>query len=186
MGKKRSPLPSFETIFIFVFFGAFTLMMVPRCMDTKSKLQDKTDETLAKIDSLDRVMDSILVKPKAVNTTVDTSKKIDAAAVMGAKAKKEGAQVFDPDNMPGKLYITINNLKLRRGPHLDSTVLAALPLHETVFFLDEVTEFTQQISLGYEIADEPWVKVRTKKGLDGWVYGAGVHYYKKKREGVME
>ena len=34
---------------------------------------------------------------------------------------------------------------------------------------------------GYEIADEPWVKVQHKRGRIGWVYGAGVNYYKKKR-----
>ena len=186
MGKKSSALPSFEIIFILVFFAAFLMMMVPRCLETKSTLQKETEGVQAKIDSLDRVMDSLLIKPKVVNT--------DSAKVSGSNEVQKTATnspqknlaALTPDELPGKLYITINNLKLRRGPHLDSSVIATLPLNEAVFFLDEVTEFTQQISLGYEIADEPWVKVRTKKGLDGWVYGAGVHYYKKKRAGVME
>ena len=50
--------------------------------------------------------------------------------------------------------------------------------------MNEVTDSTFQINLGKEVADEPWVKVRSKKGHVGWVYGAGVDYYKYKRPGV--
>jgi hypothetical protein len=42
------------------------------------------------------------------------------------------------------------------------------------------------VNLGTEKADEPYVKIKTKRGTVGWVYGAGVHYVKKKRSGVLE
>lgn len=185
---KKSFLPSFDVIFIGVFFAFFLMWMVPRCMETKSNLQKETDGVRAQIDSLDKVMDSLLIKPKVVNA-IDTTKVTLPGATtttIPTGASKTPIGSLTPGDLPGKLYITINNLKLRKWPHLDSVVIATLPLYEEVFFLDEVTEFTQQISLGYEIADEPWVKIRTKKGKDGWVYGAGVHYYKKKRDGVMD
>ena len=51
--------------------------------------------------------------------------------------------------------------------------------------MNEVTDSTYQISLGKEMADEPWVKVKNNRGKIGWVYGAGINYYKKKREGVQ-
>lgn len=183
-------MPSFEVIFIMVFFAFFLMWMVPRCMATKTELQKGTETVQEKIDSLDRVMDSLIVKPKSVapdsvklaSQVVSTT----TAAGTSSAATKITATSVAPKDLPGKLYITIDNLKLRKSPSLDSLVIATLPLFEEVYFLNEVTEFTQEISLGYEIADEPWVKIRTRKGLDGWVYGAGVHYYKKKRNGVME
>ena len=79
------------------------------------------------------------------------------------------------------LFVNIDGLNLRRGPSLDSAIIMKLPLHEQVGFMNEVTDSTSQISLGNEIANEPWVKVRHKGGRIGWVYGAGVHYYKRKR-----
>lgn len=178
MGKQKSILPSFEVLLILVFFIFFVLFMVPKCLKTKSELQRSTDATQATIDSLDRVMDSLIIKPNAEVTTVkDTTKKVTATPTAAATT---------PVDTRTKLYITIDKLKLRKGPSLDSVVVATLPLFEHVYFLGEVTEFTQEISLGYEIVEEPWVKIRTRKGLDGWVFGAGVHYYKKKRGGVME
>ena len=64
---------------------------------------------------------------------------------------------------------------------MDSTIITKLKLFEEVSFMDEVTSFKQRISLGPEIAEEPWVKIRSRKGHIGWVYGAGVNYYKKRR-----
>ncbi len=85
-----------------------------------------------------------------------------------------------------RLYVTINNLKLRKGPSLQHEVITLLPLYEEVFFLDEVSEHRDTINLGYEQAVAPWVKIRTRKGQEGWVYGAGVDFYKYKRSGVLE
>ena len=66
-------------------------------------------------------------------------------------------------------------------------MLLSLPSEfEQVNFLGEVTDSTTEVNLGYEIANEPWVKVQHTRGKIGWVYGAGVNYYKKKRDGVLE
>lgn len=175
MGKQKSIFLSFEVLLILVFFVFFVLFMVPKCLKTKTDLQKSTDTTQATIDSLDRVMDSLTMKPN-----------VEVATLKDTTTKKVTVPTTTPVDTRTKLYITIDNLKLRKAPSLDSTVVATLPLFEEVYFLGEVTEFTQEISLGYEIVEEPWVKVRTRKGYDGWVFGAGVHYYKKKRGGVME
>jgi len=66
----------------------------------------------------------------------------------------------------------------------DSAILNKLVLFEEVHFLNEITPFTEQISLGTTVADEPWIKVQTKRGGEGWVYGAGVYYYKRKYPGM--
>ncbi len=82
------------------------------------------------------------------------------------------------------LYITIENLALRQGPGLNYEILDRFKLFEEVSFLNEVTDSAYTIKLGQITTTEPWVKVRSRKGRDGWVYGAGVDYFKHKLEGV--
>ncbi len=82
------------------------------------------------------------------------------------------------------LYVSIDNLKLREKPNLQSRIIRELELFEEVSYLHEMTDFKQKINLGSEIANEPWVKVKTERGYIGWVYAAGVHFYKKKREPI--
>lgn len=84
------------------------------------------------------------------------------------------------------LYATIDGLKVRKEAGLKGAVVATLKLYEPVTFLNKKTEWTQEISLGYEKVTDHWVKVRTKSGKEGWVFGAGVHYYKMKRQGVLD
>jgi hypothetical protein len=82
------------------------------------------------------------------------------------------------------LYSTIDGLNVRKGPGVRFGVVDRLELYEEVAFLNEVTDSTEQINLGSVTPDEPWVKIRTGKGREGWVYGAGVDFYKRKLEGV--
>lgn len=84
------------------------------------------------------------------------------------------------------LFVTIDGLKMRKQPGLKGELVAQLDLYEQVYFLNQKSEKTEEISLGYEKVTDHWVKVRTKSGKEGWVFGAGVHYYKMKRKGVME
>jgi uncharacterized protein YgiM (DUF1202 family) len=84
------------------------------------------------------------------------------------------------------LFVTIDGLKMRKEPGLKSETVAKLDLHEQVTFLNQRTEWSQEISLGYEKVTDHWVKVRSKAGKEGWVFGAGVNYYKGKRKGVMD
>jgi hypothetical protein len=75
---------------------------------------------------------------------------------------------------------------MRKEPGLKSETVAKLDLYEQVYFMNEKTDYTQEINLGKEMATDYWVKVKTKSGKVGWVFGAGVHYYKQKRKGVLD
>jgi len=83
------------------------------------------------------------------------------------------------------LYSTINGLNVRSGPSLKNGVITRLPLYEEVFFTGEVTDSLYTIDLGDIEPTAPWVKIRTKGGKVGWVYGAGVSYYKFQLKGVL-
>lgn len=84
------------------------------------------------------------------------------------------------------LFVTIDGLKMRKQPSLKGALVTKLDLYEQVYFLNKKSEKQEEISLGYEKVTDYWVKVRTKEGKEGWVFGAGVHYYKMKRKGVLE
>ncbi len=92
----------------------------------------------------------------------------------------------NPSAKYSTLYITIDGLNMRKEPNLKSAVVARLKLDEAVLFLNKKSEKPEEINLGYEKVTDYWVKVRTKAGKEGWVFGAGVHYFKMKRKGVME
>ncbi len=76
------------------------------------------------------------------------------------------------------IYVTIDNLNMRTEPTLKSSVLKKLPLHERVYYTGIQSDSTMRINIGRIIADEPWVKVIHEDGTEGWIYGAGVHFYK--------
>ena len=81
------------------------------------------------------------------------------------------------------LYITIDSLKLRAQPKLDSNFIRYLAFDETVYDMGEQTKNVQTIRYSAdEIRTEPWVKIRTENGEIGWVFGAGVNFYRKKRK----
>ncbi len=80
------------------------------------------------------------------------------------------------------LYVVLDELNMRAEPKLNARLLARLQLYDELVFLNEVTDFTQEINIGGAVFNEPWVKVKNKRGQVGWVYGAGVHYYKFRRQ----
>lgn len=164
MSTLNKFLPKLEILLILLFFIVFIVWAIPKCSKNKATINEpeKAQESVT-----DTVLNQKDTLPKLVINLADST-------------KTENNEPFS------QLYVTIDELKLRRGPHLDSTLLIKLPLFSKVYFLNEVTDFRQEINLGYEMANEPWIKVRTKQGIQGWVYGAGVNYYKKKRDGVWE
>ncbi|THH37659.1 SH3 domain-containing protein [Neolewinella litorea] len=83
------------------------------------------------------------------------------------------------------LYSTIDGLNVRVQPRLGAAVIGRLSLYEPVTFMNETTDSLYQIDLGEITPTAPWVKIRMSNGQQGWVYGAGVDYYKYKLEGVL-
>ncbi len=128
--------------------------------------------------------------PTGNATTTPTARPGKTPASAPAPAGKPAATSAAPPTGDAPkyatLYVTIDGLKLRKEPNLKGAVVATLELYEPVSFLNKKSEKAEEISLGYEKVTDHWVKVRTKSGKDGWVFGAGVHYYKMKRKGVLE
>ena len=173
--NAKGLLPKVEIVIVAVFALSFLVWIIPKCGSSRP-LDDTAENTLLEVDSTQETT--------ASNTPVAASR--DTTASQATPAKPVAASPAKPEIQYSRLYVTIDGLNLRSEPGLKSTVMAKIPLFEEVYFLNEVTDSTTEVSLGYEKAKEPWVKIRTKKGQEGWVYGAGVSYYKKKREGTLE
>ncbi len=130
-------------------------------------------------------------QPAAPASSPDTYQPIDGSApatntsaTTPAAGTKPATQNTDAGR--SKLYVTIDKLKVRKTPGLKGELLGELKLFDEVYYMDEVTDSSFVVNLGTEKADEPYVKIKTKRGTVGWVYGAGVHYAKKKRSGVLQ
>lgn len=180
--QKKSMLPNLEIIIILVFFLGFIIWAASKCSATRDSF---ADEATTENTSDDYNTDSIYFSmPKPLPQKVEEPSTTATVSGTTTATSKEGKQTVVTEIIP-RLYITIDGLNMRSGPHLDSTVIERLKLFEEVGFTGEYTDSTQKINLGKVVADEPWVKVRSKRGKEGWVYGAGVDYKKKKREGVQ-
>lgn len=137
-------------------------------------------------------------KPQTFSTTAPAKTSVTSAApaktpatavaptkTTAAPAKTTAAKPANTTKST-TLYVTIDGLKMRKTPGLKGGLVTKLELYEPVTFLNQKSTKPEEISLGYEKVTDYWVKVRTQSGKEGWVFGAGVHYYKMKRKGVIE
>ncbi len=204
-------LPKVETLIIFVFLACVALWAISKCGNQRSTLvrslpsrDDEIDDRPIRRDTIARPIatpTTSVPPPPTVNTqrpmppattTVITTTPVPAPTTTTPSAKPARTPVATPPAPTAAapkystLYVTIDGLKMRKTPGLKGDLVTKLDLYEPVFFLNQKSENTEEISLGYEKVTDHWVKVRTKAGKEGWVFGAGVHYYKMKRKGVMD
>ncbi|MEM1122070.1 MAG: SH3 domain-containing protein [Bacteroidota bacterium] len=164
--ESKGVLPKMELLIIFVFFMSFIVWAMSKCNSTQAAYAAETEgETTA-----EQVGEIAAPKAEEASTTVS-----DTNEPIGEKTTNK--KIATPEKVT-TLYVILDGLKLRKGPHLDSAIVRTLTLDSKVYFLEEVTKFKQSINLGDRVAVEPWIKVRAYSGHEGWVYGAGVHYFK--------
>jgi len=164
--ESKGVLPKMELLIIFVFFMSFIVWAMSKCGETQAAYAQNedvltTEETTEK-------------ESKATETTTETVV-VATKDTLAKKAVKKTATTTEKITI---LYVVLDGLKLRKGPHLDSSIVRTIPINKEVYFLNDVTKFKQEINLGDRVAFEPWIKVRTYSGHEGWVYGAGVNYFK--------
>lgn len=201
-------LPKIETLVIAVFLVCVGMWGVSKCSARRAALPHASTEQEEELEDRPKHPDTVALTPspnsvvqqKTVLPTPATTTPTPAPAAQPLNVKAPNPQststtvpttASNPPKTNGTdskttLYTTIDGLKVRKEPGLKSETVAKLELYEPVTFLNKKTEWTQEISLGYEKVTDHWVKIRTKSGKEGWVFGAGVHYYKMKRKGVMD
>ena len=144
--KKNDLLPRFEIIIIGVFFLCFLIWAFSKCSNTKKERRSEaaleevtTEENTPKDPTAEVIpmkpLDSIQPRPKRATTSSGT---------------------YTP------LYVTIDGMNLREKPQLNSKILTRLDLFDEVEFLNEVTDFREEIKIGEVDTNEPWIKVKPK------------------------
>ncbi len=203
-------LSKVEYIVIGVLALIFLMWTATKCNSHKEEAQDQAaiesqEDSLAQADNK-KLPPPIAQQPAATPkpaSSPDTYQPIDGSApattttngaqpaASNATAQPAQTQAAQPatsaaDAGRSKLFVTIDKLKVRKTPGLKGELLGELKLFDEVYYMDEVTDSSYTVNLGTEKANEPYVKIKTKRGTVGWVYGAGVHYVKKKRSGVLQ
>ncbi|TNE54084.1 MAG: SH3 domain-containing protein [Bacteroidetes bacterium] len=197
-------IPKVESLIITIFFLSIALWAISKCAAKRSQLpaadtdlDEEPAETPELVATPQPAQPAAAVPqtystpatenkgglPKLQNPPPDTP--APAATVPGVRPTLGNVSSTTSAEYP-VLYVTIDGLKLRKGPNLQSTVITRLKLDESVYYLNEKSEKPEEINLGYETVSDYWVRIRTKTGKEGWVFGAGLHYFKMKRKGVME
>lgn len=174
--------PSFAVKFQFILFGVLLLVFFIWAGGKCSRSQDSIETERTNEVAETQLRDSLA--------------RLDAIRIANQKeARKRANDAVKRDTLRGgqtqiireritPLYVTIEGLALREGPDLSKKILTRLSLFEEISFMNQVTDSLHTIKLGTITPTEPWIKVKSKKGQVGWVYGAGVDYYKRKFEGL--
>lgn len=153
--KKKGVLPRTELVILIILLGFFVLWAFKQCSDSIQPI-------------------------KEIEAVSDTTS-FDTTDLELSENRVDTVQIVQEQTI---LYVNINNLKLRAEPNLNSEVLEELSLGSKVIYDGAVTDSIYTLNLGTREASEPYIKIRTRKGKTGWVYGAGVDYYQKKVKGL--
>lgn len=169
--SKGTWLPKVEVLIIFVFLFVFLIWSATRCSATKKKYAEEAlqaEQELAAQDSLAETY-----------ARLQEQKVKEQQAASATQEEASAAVLEQPFVTP--LYVILDNLNVREKPDTDSKILDRLKLHDMVQFLNETTDFEEEINLGDYTVTDRWVKVKTSGGKIGWAFGGGVQYYKTKR-----
>ena len=163
--KSRFQMPDMGTLLIIIFFVCFLVWGLSQCSVRRAELRADREPTTT----------------TTVTPVVVEQAEPDTTAVLVQTITTPVTTVTTNES---RLYITIDKLNFRTAPRLGSEVIGQFSLFDEVYFLNEVTDSAYTVNLGRQLATEPYVKVRSQTGKVGWVYGAGVHYYKRRHPGV--
>jgi len=157
--KGKSLLSRLETGLILVFFFGFIIWAISKCQATRAAYEEEAVEEVVENESdtvaTEEIPEPVPLEPLEPKTT-DTQKRTS-------------------------LFITVDSLNMREEPQLSSSVITKLRLDEEVLYMDEMTDFRQELEFDENRTTfEPWLKIQTQDGRVGWVYGAGVSLYKKR------
>lgn len=87
---------------------------------------------------------------------------------------------YTKNDQRAKLVVVANQLRLREQPGENGAVLKTISKGETLYDLEEVSNFSTRIELEGKAYNEPWLKVETSEGESGWVYACPLFFQMEK------
>jgi len=194
-------IPKIEGLIIFTFFACVALWAVSKCSARRTEIGKKLQEMSDEREDRPARRDTVFVpQPQPVMMSPQPQPVVTAPAprpVPAGPPPTTPQTTTRPTAIPAAktpvvaspssakystLYVTIEGLNLRKAPGIKAETIEQLALYQAVLFLNQKSEKQEEINLGTEKVTDYWVKVRTQSGKEGWVFGAGVYYYKTKRK----
>lgn len=178
-------LPKVEVLMIFIFFGCVAIWAVTKCNSRRAVSSSRT--RVSEEEDRPARRDTVYMTPgsaAAAQQPAPTPKPTQPVSIKGPEKASNPTQPVAgtpsaTSSASNILYCTVEGLNVRSEPNVRGATVATLKKHEPVSFLNKKTDFTEELNLGSGKVTDHWVKVKTKDGKIGWVFGAGVHYYKK-------
>jgi len=171
---KTTWLPKIETLIILIFLFIFLIWTATRCSATKKKYAAEAAQAAQEVASQDSL--AILYAQLQEKKAQEAKQAKEAIQEQSSSVQSTLEQPFVTP-----LYVILDNLNVREEPDTDSKIVDRLKLDDAVQFLNETTDFEEEVDLGNYTVVDRWVKVKTSRGKIGWVFGGGVHYFKTKR-----
>ncbi len=205
--RRGSRMPSMETIAIVAFFLFFMIWGISKCNDSRARARLAAEAKLSQRqrDSIARIAVQPLptqqTQPLVANTqpqnsipvvenvpvpTPQNSRVITPNTVQQPNVAVGQPQPQQPvtttvvQSSGQQLYVHEPSLNVRTEPSLSAKSLGTLSFGASVTYLSKTSD-TQELSVGTRTVDEPWFKIRTKRGTIGWVYGGYVKFYAPKK-----
>ncbi len=98
--------------------------------------------------------------------------------------KKDGAPIDVKDSLV--LVTTGDNIIIRNKPSINgSKEIRRVKKSTTLYYLNELTDFTQEVTLQGIKFNEPWLKVQLADGTKGWIYAGSVKFDTKGKGAIL-
>lgn len=81
------------------------------------------------------------------------------------------------EKAPTILYAWVDKLRIREQPTTKSKIVDEVKEGTSFTYLNEKTDYKERINLRGTLFNEPWLKIKTEDGKEGWVYGGAVKFY---------
>ena len=83
----------------------------------------------------------------------------------------------EKEKAPTTLYAWVDKLRIREQPTTKSEIVMEVKEGTSFTYLNEKTDYKERINLRGTLYNEPWLKIKTKGGKVGWVYGGAIKFY---------
>lgn len=91
-----------------------------------------------------------------------------------APANPAPKETTGPLQAGNELVTWVDKINIRSEPNTKGKVVAAIPNGEPMTFTGDKSSNVDAIMLRSTLYQEPWLKVKTKDGQEGWVFGGAV------------
>ncbi len=89
----------------------------------------------------------------------------------------EDTEKTQKEKTPTTLYAWVDKLRIREQPTTKSEIVDEVKEGTSFIYLNEKTDYKDKINLRGTLYNEPWLKIKTNDGKEGWVYGGAVKFY---------